>query len=118
MTESKPSSLTARLSGSRRIARVASLIYLLSPSPGALVSPYTEPIYALLTFTGMLLVEDSCNLLSLGAATACFAASTSVRPTGLLNGGYLIWKVLVQPWTVHGRPSLSAVGILLSLRRP
>jgi phosphatidylinositol glycan class V len=81
---------------------------VLSPSPAALVAPYTEPLYAALTFSGMLaLAIDGHSSLKaraalVGLATAAFAASTAVRPTGILNAGYLVWTLVVEPW-LHGR---------------
>ncbi|KAL7415352.1 hypothetical protein BDY24DRAFT_273677 [Mrakia frigida] len=98
--------LTLRLTSSPSFAHLTSLVYILSPSPGALISPYTEPLYALFTFSGMLAStspsDSKHRLPRLLLATLFFAAATSVRPLGIMNAGYLIWGVVVEPW-LQGR---------------
>lgn len=95
--------LTIRLTSSRRFAYLTSTLYILSPSPGASLSPYTEPLYALLTFSGMLLLPDASSLFSLSStaklmgAICCWAGATAVRPLGVLNVGYLGWALVIRP---------------------
>lgn len=101
----RPLSLTRRLTQSASFAWTTTALYILSPSPAALVSPYTEPLYACLTFAGMLAVlvasAPATGLAWRGALLACattaFAGSTAVRPTGLLNAGYLVWYLAAAP---------------------
>lgn len=114
-------SLTLRLTSSPAFTWTTVALYILSPSPGALVSPYTEPLYAVLSFSGMLLSlpppSSGCKLraLRLTGAAVCFAGSTSVRPTGMLNAGFLVWYGLVGPW-LRGQRRASQVSLYGSLR--
>ncbi|WWD17943.1 hypothetical protein CI109_102388 [Kwoniella shandongensis] len=68
-------------------ALLTSLFYLLPPTPITAV-PYTEPTYALLTFTGfyLLLVKKQFFFASL-----FLAGGTSVRATGVFNAVALVW---------------------------
>jgi hypothetical protein len=65
-------------------------LYLLAPTPAVLSSPYGEPLFALLTFTGYhLAVKRSW------VPSACvLAIATSIRATGVLASGILGWLPL------------------------
>lgn len=72
----------------------ASLLYCLYPAPSVLAVPYTEPFYALFTFTGMLAIARSQVLL----ATVTFVLAAAFRSNGLLNAGFLLWHLFwVKP---------------------
>lgn len=62
-------------------AFLTSLLYLLPPtaSPSA---PYTEPIYSLLTFSGIYLLSIKRQMVLAGL---CFAGATTIRSTGIFN---------------------------------
>ncbi|OXG37989.1 GPI mannosyltransferase 2 [Cryptococcus neoformans Gb118] len=62
-------------------AFLTSLLYLLPPTatPSA---PYTEPIYSLLTFSGIYLLSIKRQMVLAGL---CFAGATTVRSTGIFN---------------------------------
>ncbi|CED83330.1 Predicted Dolichyl-phosphate-mannose-protein mannosyltransferase [Phaffia rhodozyma] len=105
--------LTLRLTASRQFAKLTWMLYILSPSPGPSISPYTEPMYALLSFSGMLLLAPSHASLAMQraavdsirwkeavkglVAVGCFAGATAVRPLGVMNVGYLGWELIVRP---------------------
>ncbi|KJE02009.1 GPI mannosyltransferase 2 [Cryptococcus gattii NT-10] len=62
-------------------ALLTSLLYLLPPTatPSA---PYTEPIYSLLTFSGIYLLSIKRQMVLAGL---CLAGATTVRSTGIFN---------------------------------
>ncbi|RSH90453.1 ER membrane glycoprotein subunit of the GPI transamidase complex-like protein [Saitozyma podzolica] len=60
------------------------------PTPAVLSSPYTEPLFALLTFTGFFLAVTKRYLLS----GLVLGLATSVRATGIFGVGVLGWIIL------------------------
>ncbi|WRT64086.1 uncharacterized protein IL334_001015 [Kwoniella shivajii] len=64
-----------------RFAFLTTLLYLIPPTPIPSL-PYTEPLYALTTFTGLYLLTVKRQYLFSGIA---FAASTGIRATGIFN---------------------------------
>ncbi len=75
-----PSRLTRRLFDEKTALTVA-LFYLLPPTPAVMSSPYTEPIYALMCFTGYNLIVQRQFL----SASIVLLAASSVRATGIFN---------------------------------
>jgi hypothetical protein len=55
------------------------ILYLLAPTPAVLVSPYTEPLYACLTFTGF----HQAFRRRYAIAAIFLAGATSLRATGV-----------------------------------
>ncbi|KAL7423572.1 ER membrane glycoprotein subunit of the GPI transamidase complex-like protein [Cryptotrichosporon argae] len=89
--------LTKRVSAPP-FALTAALLYILAPCPAVLVSPYTEPTYALCVMTGYGLALDG----RVWAAALALGAGTSVRSTGVFNAAVLAWLAVFA----CGRPSL------------
>jgi Gpi18-like mannosyltransferase len=86
----------------RSFALTATLFYLLSPTPAVLSSPYTEPTFALMTFSGMFLATKRRIML----ASLCLAGATSMRATGVFASGVLGWRVLFHD-RIPGRLQVS-----------
>ncbi|GFZ43371.1 GPI mannosyltransferase 2 [Saitozyma sp. JCM 24511] len=95
--------LTSRLA-SPSFAKLTTYLYLLPPTPAVLSSPYTEPLYALFTFTGFFLAITKRYLLS----GLVLGLATSVRATGIFGVGVLGWIILFDlsaPNATSLRPS-------------
>jgi hypothetical protein len=100
------SSPTSRYPASRDLAFIASLLYILSPSPATVASGYTEAPFAALTFTGILCLVHLTNapdrerwrkVLCGVCATLAFSAATTLRSLGVLNAGMVGWLGVVLP---------------------
>ncbi|XP_059810663.1 palmitoyltransferase ZDHHC18-A [Hypanus sabinus] len=74
----------------RRLAAVSSLLFCLNPASIFMSAAYSESLFALLTFSGMLLLERAQPL------TSCllFALSTAARSNGIVNAGFLFHSQL------------------------
>lgn len=60
VVDSLYSSLTKLLHPTNpQLAQVVGVLYAIGPSPAVMTSPYTEPAFAALTFTGLWLVENA-----------------------------------------------------------
>ncbi|KAH9810444.1 GPI mannosyltransferase 2 [Melampsora americana] len=98
--------LTMELTTSSQFSFLTSLLHILSPSPSTQVVVYTEPFFALFTFTGMLGFArlDRCPQRRLKIAFCLFrltiaglwAISTSFRPLGVMMAGFWGWDWLQQ----------------------
>lgn len=84
---------------SKPFARITVLLYLIPPTPAVLVSPYTEPFFAVCTFAGLLLAVKKRYLL----ASLPLACATSLRATGIFAAPLLagIALHLSKRWTVQ-----------------
>lgn len=89
-TDSLTRRLTRALTGSHRFAQLSCLFYALPPHPAAAVAPYTEPLFALLTFTGFYQTVKAKHLRS----ALLLALATGVRATGIFNIAILGWHIL------------------------
>jgi phosphatidylinositol glycan class V len=89
-----------------RISFVATVLHILTPASLFLSAPYTEALFSLLNFTGMLLYAQSkaqaqaqarCSaqqdVYKLGSGVF-FASATLVRSNGLLSGLILLYDVM------------------------
>lgn len=113
-----PLRLTLHLTSSPRFALLSSLFYALSPSPAVLSAPYTEPLFALLSFSGFLFIEESFALGSGSRSgnnqsphshggravarkavlgTLCLAATTMIRSLGTTSCLVVVWRGVVDP---------------------
>lgn len=112
--------LTSRVSGNKTFALYASYLYILTTSPATASSPYTEPLFAFLTCTGLYLVLPSRISKKSGASLilskilglVCLAAATGTRSLGILNTLVVAWQGFLQP-IIQGdrRVSVSLYGI-------
>ena len=84
------SRLTKSIISSHSFAYTTALLYTLAPTPAILVSPYTEPLYALCAFTGFYYVSQRRWILAAGV----LAMATGLRATGLFNVGVLGWAMV------------------------
>lgn len=83
--------LTLAITHDAKFSRLTALLYCIPPSPPTLSVPYTEPFYALFTFSGMLMVERRRPL----SSALLFALATSFRASGILNAGFIVWYCLI-----------------------
>ncbi|KAJ9105768.1 hypothetical protein QFC20_004255 [Naganishia adeliensis] len=97
--------LTSRVSANKTFALYASYLYILTTSPATASSPYTEPLFAFLTCTGLYLVLPSRISKKSGASLVlskilglvCLAAATGTRSLGILNMLVIAWQAFLQP---------------------
>lgn len=80
------------MTGDRRFARTTLFLHSLTPAPSTLVIPYTEPFFALLSFSGSLFHSRRWRLV----AALSWAGSTWFRQLGLVNAGFFIWEWLCE----------------------
>ncbi|XP_067867528.1 palmitoyltransferase ZDHHC18-A isoform X1 [Heterodontus francisci] len=74
----------------RRLASLSSLLFCLTPASVFMSAAYSESMFVLLAFTGMLHLEKGQPL------TSCilFALSTAARSNGIVNAGFLLYSQL------------------------
>lgn len=102
--------------GNRKVAVLAGLLHVLSPAGLFLSAPYQESTYSFLSFTGFLLLANSClQDVSLAArdalivlAGASFGLATTFRSNGLLNGIPFAYEFLRGALELVTRPSLAS----------
>jgi hypothetical protein len=87
-----------------QLAVFACISYILSPSPATISSGYTEPLFSILSFTGILCAIKQyssssmrCKWMYGALATMCFAGATSTRSLGVLNVVLVAWMGGVVP---------------------
>ncbi|ORX34138.1 GPI mannosyltransferase 2 [Kockovaella imperatae] len=83
--------LTMRIA-SKEFAIITCIFYSFPPSPAVLVSPYTEPTFALFTLLGVDLALKRRNFLS----ALSLATATSIRATGIF-GALVPCALLMSP---------------------
>ncbi|XP_062889624.1 palmitoyltransferase ZDHHC18-A [Mobula hypostoma] len=85
----------------RRLAAVSSLLFCLNPASVFMSAAYSESMFALLAFGGMLYLEKAQPL------TSCllFALSTAARSNGIVNAGFLFHSQL-KHCLLYPRPEL------------
>ncbi|KAK3333755.1 glycosyltransferase family 76 protein [Cercophora scortea] len=94
-------------------ALVASILHILSPAGLFLSAPFAESSFALLSFTGYLLLAKSCHAEQHAArrdvyvvlAGVSFGLATAFRSNGILNGIPFAWGVVQSLPTLSRRPS-------------
>ena len=74
--------------GSDALACRAAQFYCINPASIFFSAAYSESCYALLTFRGMLLLEQNCRI----SSAAFFALSSAARSNGLINVGFLLHR--------------------------
>jgi Gpi18-like mannosyltransferase len=67
------------------------MLYILHPASAVLSSPLSEPLFALLTFTGFYLAVERHFLMS----SLFLAGATAVRATGILAVGPIAWMIII-----------------------
>lgn len=97
-----------------RFARRVHLLHTLSPAPATLVVPYTEPFFALFSFSGSLAHVHGSRV----AASILWAVATWFRPLGILNAGFLVWDWLEDVGRYRRRKISSLVSTSLSSSDP
>lgn len=103
--------LAIQLRLSPRISRTAAILFCINPASIFMSSLYTESLFALLSFYGMLNSELGHDFLS--AVTFAIAACT--RSNGIVYAGFFIWK-LVSPYhhsSVMKKILLTAYALLV-----
>ncbi|XP_059364106.1 GPI mannosyltransferase 2-like [Carassius carassius] len=88
-----------------KLAHVAALMYCLTPANVFMVAGYSETLFAVLTFSGLWLLETRFTI------GACFLLgfATGARANGLMNAGFLLYLTL--QWSlVHARALHKGAG--------
>uniref|UniRef100_UPI00398EF19C palmitoyltransferase ZDHHC18-A n=1 Tax=Pristiophorus japonicus TaxID=55135 RepID=UPI00398EF19C len=88
-----------------RLASLSSLLFCLTPASVFMSAAYSESMFALLAFSGMLHLEKGRPL------TSCilFALSTAARSNGIVNAGFLLHSQL-KHCSLYARPELKVTG--------
>ena len=73
-----------------RIAYIGALLFCLNPATVFMSAPYSEILFMYISVTGMLNLENDNKL----SASICFGLSCITRSNGLLNIGYLGYKLV------------------------
>ncbi|XP_041069305.1 palmitoyltransferase ZDHHC18-A [Carcharodon carcharias] len=74
----------------RRLASLSSLLFCLTPANVFMSAAYSESMFVLLVFSGMLHLEKGRPLIS----CILFSLSTAVRSNGIVNAGFLFYSQL------------------------
>lgn len=80
---------------SKRVPLLAALAFGVTPAGIFFTAPYTECLFALASFAGMLCVEQRRR----AAAVLAFGAAAALRSNGLLYGGFFLWPHVRRLWT-------------------
>lgn len=86
----------------RSLPRWAALSFAVTPAGIFFTAPYTECLFALASFAGMLFVHRRRR----AAAVAAFLVAAALRSNGLLYGGFFLWPHVLRLYThrsVHPR---------------
>ena len=75
-----------------RIAYIGALLFCINPATVFMTAPYSEILFIYLTVKGMLALENNNKLL----ASIFFGLSCVTRSNGLLNIGYLAYRIVKQ----------------------
>ena len=78
--------------GNEQMAYRAAQLYCVNPASIFFSACYSESVFALITWLGMLLVERN----KLTMAALCFAFSGAARSNGLVNIGFILYKTAVN----------------------
>lgn len=97
--------LTSRVINNKTFGLYASYLYIVTTSPATASSPYTEPLFAFLTCTGLYLVLPARMSKRSGAGLVvskilgllCLAGATGTRSLGILNTLVVVWQGFLQP---------------------
>lgn len=78
------------LTKSRAFSMATAIAHMLALAPSTLSVAYTEALFAMFSFAGLLALAKERHLLAAGA----MACGTCFRATGILNGGFFVWSML------------------------
>lgn len=89
----------------KTFALYATGLYILTTSPATASSPYTEPLFAFLTCTGLWLILPSRIskasggelVISKALGLICLVGATATRSLGILSVLPVIWQGFLQP---------------------
>lgn len=81
--------LGIRVTRNDLISYKAALLFCINPASVFMLAPYSETMYAYLTVTGLLNFEEDKNIY----ASVLFGLSCVTRSNGVLNFGYLTYKL-------------------------
>ena len=81
--------LGQKVTGNDRIAYVGALLFCINPATVFMSAPYTETLFLYISVLGMLNLENDNKLW----ASICFGVSGITRSNGLLNIGYLVYRL-------------------------
>ncbi|ODQ50326.1 mannosyltransferase [Saitoella complicata NRRL Y-17804] len=101
--------LTQSLQFSRHHALLTSLLHALSPAGIFLAAGYTESLFALLSFVGMLLYSKRTWWADFLAAVV-WGYSGTVRSTGIFYAGFWAWRGVVEPVLISSSLRKGALG--------
>uniref|UniRef100_A0A7E4W739 GPI mannosyltransferase 2 n=1 Tax=Panagrellus redivivus TaxID=6233 RepID=A0A7E4W739_PANRE len=89
--------LTYRLTANLKIALIASYVFCWNPASVFFSAAYTESIYCLISFSGMLYLEvDPYNRLRQLVTACIFSFGFATRSNGVLNLGYIGYYLLIE----------------------
>ena len=84
--------LTRALGGSRKLSFVVTVLYCFNPASVFMSAAYTETLFALWTFSGML----ACQRSNVWLGAALFSLATATRSNGVVLCGYLGYHHLME----------------------
>ncbi|TPX55947.1 hypothetical protein PhCBS80983_g04916 [Powellomyces hirtus] len=97
--------LGCRILRDERLAFRAAILFTITPAGLFMSSIYTESLFALLSFSGMLYFTKSRYL----PAALLWAAATSVRANGMLHAGFFVWEFIVLPISSQKKVDIRAL---------
>lgn len=123
--------LTFEITGSSNVSRLVSALSLLPSSPATLIySPYAEPFFTTISYTGVWHAEIlafnltkrlsgmlACAQKRHEAAALAFTLATLFRSNGIVLGGFILWDLLVEPVLLTRKLSSVSPCVVLCCRR-
>jgi len=82
--------LGIRVLGSELLARKAVQLYFVNPASIFFTAAYSESLYALVTFYGMLMLEEN----RIARSAFVFGVSSLARSNGLVNGAFVLYAMV------------------------
>ncbi|KAI8592902.1 GPI mannosyltransferase 2 [Geranomyces variabilis] len=97
--------------GDERQAYRAAILFAITPAGLFMSAIYTESLFALLSFSGMLCFSNGRSVL----AALLWAGATLVRANGVLHAGFFIWAGAVAPFIA--KKKISATSFVLGFMK-
>ena len=105
--------LTHEITQNRRLSFLAAALFCINPASVFMTAVYTECLFAMFTFLGLLCLEKRWNW----SATLSFALATATRSNGILLCGFLAFKWLLCVSDAHPKYNKFSQFFVFALKR-
>ncbi|KAG2182945.1 hypothetical protein INT44_005926 [Umbelopsis vinacea] len=97
--------------GNETLAYLSALAFALSPASMFITSFYSESLFALLTFTGMLCVSRQQYI----RASVVWGIASATRSNAVMYAGYIVYDLVVRNYIRHRSVKNAIAGLTLAM---